>query len=332
MKKIGKTAATIAVMLAAISMLGGCLDEDYEDYEYSEDYSQEYEYPETQEEYASDESGSDYSAPASGELTTGNYPMGTVGELEGTIAVVTIIASDANGAWDPDSQKCQSMFAKYRESMPVDLDWVKKSAAEYGREVNFIWDWEEHEELLYEASFETDLANTINTDKEGIFEADEIIANTIDSASIMSSLNADGIVYYFFVYENEGMKCRPCTFNVGTGISDSQKDYWYYMEGREEPPYEFIILLSSYEEDYDDYAVIAHEFIHTLGAPDLYAPSWFGITQELVDYMDSTKSHDIMLDKYPPFEITDITAYYAGLTDYSETAKEWGLDPSSHDK
>ena len=75
MRKLRKTAATIAVMLAAISMLGGCLDEDYEDYEYSEDYSQEYEYPETQEEYASDESGSDYSAPALGELTTGNYPM-----------------------------------------------------------------------------------------------------------------------------------------------------------------------------------------------------------------------------------------------------------------
>ena len=29
-------------------------------------------------------------------------------------------------------------------------------------------------------------------------------------------------------------------------------------------------------------------------------------------------------------EITDITAYYVGLTDYSETVQEWGFEPSQH--
>ena len=31
-----------------------------------------------------------------------------------------------------------------------------------------------------------------------------------------------------------------------------------------------------------------------------------------------------------PNEVTDITAYYAGLTDYSETVNEWGFAPSQH--
>ena len=57
MKKIRKTAATIAVMLAAISMLGGCLDEDYEDYEYSDEDGEEYEegYEEAYEEAPAEE-------------------------------------------------------------------------------------------------------------------------------------------------------------------------------------------------------------------------------------------------------------------------------------
>ena len=29
-------------------------------------------------------------------------------------------------------------------------------------------------------------------------------------------------------------------------------------------------------------------------------------------------------------EITDITAYYIGLTDYSETVNEWGFEKSQH--
>ena len=147
----------------------------------------------------------------------------------------------------------------------------------------------------------------------------------------MSSLNADGIVYYFVVKTSPNATNRPCTFDVGTGISNSQKDYWYYMDGKEEPPYDFIILLTNEDEEFYD-SVIAHEFMHTLGAPDLYMASWYGMTQDLVDYMYSSKSHDIMLNMYEPYEITDITAYYTGLTDYSETVKEWGLEPSSHEK
>jgi len=329
--KTKKTAALFAILLAGVTILSGCLDEDYE---YSDDYSasQEYEYPEesdSYDEYVEDESYSDdsSSSESSGDFTIYNYPMGTVKEASGTIAVVTIIADDATSSWDFESGNGDRMLSGYHEQLGNAMSWLEDHIKEYGRDINYIWDWEEHEELLYEASFETDLGNTINSQGDGVFEADEIIANTVDSEAIMESLNADGITYIFAVKTDPNAKCMSCTFCVGTGIEDSQKDYYYYMEGKEEPPYEYIILLM--RENSLWHITIAHEWIHTLGVPDLYAPGRKGITQEFVDYLAQSGTNDIMADDgNENAEITDITAYYMGLIDHSETVDEWGLAES----
>ena len=85
----------------------------------------------------------------------------------------------------------------------------------------------------------------------------------------------------------------------------------------------------------------AHEMLHTFGVPDLYTAVDYGITQEYVDYAANSGLNDIMrINDDPetglyvydsiPNEVTDITAYYAGLTDYSETVNEWGFAPSQH--
>jgi len=321
--------AVLAVLLAGVTLMCGCLDEDYE---YSDDYSssQEYEYPEesdSYDEYVDTELYSDSSSASSGDFTIYNYPKGTVKEASGTIAVVTIIADDGTSAWDFESGNGAQMLSSYHEELGNAMSWLEKHIKEYGKDINYIWDWEEHEELLYEASFKTDLGNTINSHGEGVFEADEIIANTIDSEAIMKSLNADGITYIFAVKTDPNSTCMPCTFCVGTGIEESQKDYYYYMEGREEPPYEYIILLM--RENTLWYVTIAHEWIHTLGAPDLYAPGQRGITQELVDYLAQSGTNDIMADDgNENATITDITAYYMGLIDQSETVDQWGLAES----
>ena len=209
------------------------------------------------------------------------------------------------------------------------MDWLEKSIAEYGREVHFIWDWEQHEELLYDGSFVTDLGSTINQQKEGIFEADEIISSKIDSEAIMKKHNADGIEYIFVVNCDPNVTNVSCSFDVGSGPERSLKDYWYMMEGREEPPYEFLVLMLNRKNEFVESYTIAHEFIHSLSVPDLYTASDM-IPQEFVDYAWDNMT-DIMQDDYAPgASITEVTAYYMGLIDHSDIVDEWGLGRSTH--
>ena len=82
--------------------------------------------------------------------------------------------------------------------------------------------------------------------------------------------------------------------------------------------------------------------LHTFGAPDLYkADTTSGITQEYVDYAANIGLNDIMRTTYDAStgdyhydsivnDITDITAYYVGLTSQSDTVDEWGFGPSEH--
>ena len=87
---------------------------------------------------------------------------------------------------------------------------------------------------------------------------------------------------------------------------------------------------------------IIHEMLHTFGASDLYSEGMYGITQKYVDYAEAARLNDIMRMNVDPRSgayvydrmhnpITDITAYYIGLTDYSETVSEWGFEASDYD-
>ena len=328
-KKIG----TMLMLLMLVSViLAGCMDEEYEDYEeYETETEQEYDDAEGYGSYDSEEPESDDEiSESSGELDLNNYPMGTVKEVEGNIAVVTIVADDASTLWDFESGNGAEVLAKYHDRLGSAMEWLEKNIAEYGRDVHFIWDWEEHEELLYDASFETDLGSTINSQKEGIFEADEIIASKINSEAIMRSLNADGIVYMFAVNSDPNATNVSCSFDVGSGPERSMKDYWYMMEGKDEPPYEFLVLMLNHRNQFIEASTIAHEFIHSLSVPDLYAASDM-IPQDFVDYAWDSKLTDIMQDdEEKGARITEVTAYYMGLIDHSDMVDEWGLGRSTH--
>lgn len=333
--KAGKKIGTICMSLILASMmLGGCMDEEegeYVDYEagsQQEDGSTEgyEEAADTTEESGSEEETASYSG---GELDLYNYPMGTVKEVEGNIAVVTIVADDAITSWDFENGNGAEVLSKYHDRLGSAMDWLEKNIAEYGREVHFIWDWEEHEELLYDASFETDLGSTINSQKEGIFEADEIIASRINSEAIMKSLQADSIYYMFAINSDPKSTNVSCSFDVGSGPERSMKDYWYTMEGRDEPPYEFLVLLLNHRNEFIQSSTIAHEFIHSLSVPDLYAAS-DDIPQEFVDYAWDNLTDIMQDDEKPGAGITEVTAYYMGLIDHSDIVDEWGLGRSTH--
>ena len=87
--------------------------------------------------------------------------------------------------------------------------------------------------------------------------------------------------------------------------------------------------------------MLAHEMLHTFGAPDLYEAAEYGITEQYVRYAEKNNLNDLMRICHDPKtnryvydrivnEVTDITAYYAGLTDYSKTVDDWGFEPSQH--
>lgn len=332
MRVVKKIGMMLMLLMLVSVILAGCMDEEYEDYEeYETETEQEYGDAEGYGSYDSEEPESDDEiSESSGELDLNNYPMGTVKEVEGNIAVVTIVADDASTSWDFESGNGAEVLAKYHDRLGSAMEWLEKNIAEYGRDVHFIWDWEEHEELLYDASFETDLGSTINSQKEGIFEADEIIASKINSEAIMRSLNADGIVYMFAVNSNPNATNVSCSFDVGSGPERSMKDYWYLMEGKDEPPYEFLVLMLNHRNQFIEASTIAHEFIHSLSVPDLYAASDM-IPQDFVDYAWDSKLTDIMQDdEEKGARITEVTAYYMGLIDHSDMVDEWGLGRSTH--
>ena len=332
MRVVKKIGMMLMLLMLVSVILAGCMDEEYEDYEeYETETEQEYDDAEGYGSYYSEEPESDDEiSESSGELDLNNYPMGTVKEVEGNIAVVTIVADDASTLWDFESGNGAEVLAKYHDRLGSAMEWLEKNIAEYGRDVHFIWDWEEHEELLYDASFETDLGSTINSQKEGIFEADEIIASKINSEAIMRSLNADGIVYMFAVNSDPNATNVSCSFDVGSGPERSMKDYWYMMEGKDEPPYEFLVLMLNHRNQFIEASTIAHEFIHSLSVPDLYAASDM-IPQDFVDYAWDSKLTDIMQDdEEKGARITEVTAYYMGLIDHSDMVDEWGLGRSTH--
>lgn len=330
MKTVKKTRMMFISLILTSLILAGCLDDDPDYDEYDIEAQQEYDDTEDYDTYENEPESDDEMTESSGELDIYSYPMGTVKEVEGNIAVVTIVADDASSSWDFESGNGTEVLSKYHDRLGSAMGWLENSIAEYGRDVHFIWDWEEHEELLYDASFETDLGSTINSQKEGIFEADEIIASRINSEAIMNSLQADGVVYFFTINSNPKSTNVSCSFDVGSGPERSMKDYWYMMEDKEEPPYEFLVLMLNHGGEFIHASTIAHEFIHSLSVPDLYAASDL-IPQEFVDYAWDSNLTDIMQDDWEEgAHITEVTAYYMGLIDHSDMVDEWGLGPSTH--
>ena len=329
-KKIGSM--LLLLMLGSV-FLGGCMDDDseYADYETETETQQEDDDTEGDDAAEAEEPASDAgTSGTSGGWDLYSYPMGTVKEVEGNIAVVTIVADDAITSWDFENGNGAEVLAKYHDRLGGAMDWLEKNIAEYGREVHFIWDWEEHEELIYDAAFKTDLGSSINSQKEGIFEADEIIASRIDSDGIMRSLQADGIVYFFAINSDPNSTNVSCSFDVGSGPERSMKDYWYMMEDKEEPPYEFLVLMLNHRNEFVASSTIAHEFIHTLSVPDLYAASDM-VPKDFVDYAWDNLTDIMQDDQVDGVKITEVTAYYMGLIDHSDLVDQWGLGRSTHE-
>lgn len=253
---------------------------------------------------------------------TGEW-YGSSGKLEGKIAVVTILVNDTVSTWNLEEETDFKLYSRVYNNLKIGCSWISQVCAEYGREVEFIWDWVEHSELLYR----TTLSREIGSDYPNAYkDMQSFVEHYVDSENIKANLGADGIIY---------MIC------VDTPSDNTTASSTYAWKQESPCEYEMCFMLMNYKGQVNAPATFAHEILHTFGAPDLYYAGGRGITQEYVEYAKNARSNDIMrvtwdLDSnYYVYdrvcnEITDVTAYYLGLTDYSQTVEDWNLGESDY--
>ena len=286
--------------------------------------------------FDTDEFINDLEMKGMGEHTSGTagYPYdgsrGTARELEGNIAVVSAFVSTPDCQWDFDELFYTEAFQAYWVGLETAVKFIEEKSNEYGHSPHFIYDWNEHPELIYKGDVDTDPMDMMST----MSAADQYIDSSIYTADILESTGADQVIY-MLVYNTPAYNRTTSYTKIVLGMD-------------EEYPYEMCNMLMNVNDRENTLpSTIAHEMLHTFGAPDLYTTggisSYFGITQEFIDYLKQNNVNDIMRvdadfdpDKgeadYESVwqEMTEITAYYLGLTDHSEIVEQWGLEPSQH--
>lgn len=300
----------------------------YDESEYEDDYNDDYEEAgydnEEYDDYEDENNSSNVSLNS--HSAGSNTSLGSCGELEGTTLVVSIYMDDSNGSWSGETSVIDDGY-KY---LGIATDWISKSAAKYGCNAKFIYDWNANSDLYYEGSVNIDMADVDNNGDNIDNTAWKFVDQNIDADALLQKYNANNIAYLFFVNTPESNNTTSCTRNYYEGMQFPYEMCYIYMfcDGEEETP-----------------AAIAHEILHTFGAPDLYAADEYGdnygVSQELVNELERTKSNDIMYTTYDaksetPYydkitnDFTDVDAYYVGLIDSCDFVNQWGLGASQH--
>ena len=252
--------------------------------------------------------------------------LGSGAELSGKILVVTIFTSDLKGSWDLSEKHDKDLRKTVWNDLDIATDFIEESAADYGRYVEFIWDFEQNKDLEYEAELSIDAFETLYSPSYTPFY--ETIDGLVPTDELMKKYGANGIVYFMFFDDEFREDRRSCS-----------RPYY----GHPQYNYEVSFINMNRADWVTRPSSVAHEMLHLFGAPDLYFANShnLGITQEYVDYIAESNLNDIMRIVSDPNtgseytdrivnKITDITAYYVGLTDYSETVNKWGFNASEH--
>jgi len=256
------------------------------------------------------------------------YPLGSCAELEDTVVIVTIFANDKSTSWDFTKEEDQTLRKNALTYVTMATNWIKGKASGYGKDVIFIYDYNEFSDLYYETSFE----EGITTEDEDATDAQwEYIDSDLPSLDTFKEKYETENVFYMFCFNTE-------EDSTVTSYTINHYDGAPY-------PYEFCNMnLHSYGIE-ENPASYAHEFLHIFGAPDLYVADTadynYHISQEYVDYCATNHANEIMYNTYdettgePLYDkinndLTDITAYYIGWINSYEEISTWNLLPSEH--
>ena len=256
------------------------------------------------------------------------HTLGSAEELSGRTVVVSVFAEDINTRWELDDRRNDlELYYSIYDYLRIAVQWITDRGAEYGvDDIEFIWDWDRHDDLFCWAYFNADFPAAVENGMSETYAWDHI-KRGIDSEALLEKYDADNIIYMMYFNTPYSNPVSACTRN--------------YYEGMPEP-YEICYMFMKDNNYGLNPGVFAHEILHTFGAPDLYGEDpQYGITEEYAQYAAENRTNDIMrfvgnVYTYEvPYdrivnEITEITAYYLGWTDSSETVTEWGFLPSEH--
>lgn len=254
--------------------------------------------------------------------------LGSAKELDGVTVVVTIFASDYNTGWNREDGETAEKMQTSLEYLGKGLDYITEESRKWGKNAEFVYDWNEDEELMFLRNIPLEYGMN---PYEGPYRMIMAIENTIDSAALMEKYSADNIVY-------------NCVFNTP---KDNEFSSYAYPKGSysDTAPFEFsFISYTSEKGDISGPVVYAHEILHLFGAYDYYEGRAFeAITDEFHDYLSVTEPYEIMLNTRNPetdsYEYDDIscviseaTAYYVGWTDSCDLIEKYGCAVSEHIK
>lgn len=259
------------------------------------------------------------------------FPMGTCKELEGTIVVMSIAADSATTSWDFNNAQDQKTLSDISRRFGTGLKWIEQQAENYGKNVKFVYNWDEDNSLFYTAKLSEDYSTGMSNIQDQKTFVDEKLSSY--ATELVKKYSADGImfVYYFNEPQNTNFVCAAAPFQ-GTELG---MDY----------PIETVIVDKYVYGQEQGPATYAHEVLHLFGAPDFYTEDLdglnYGITQEFVDYCAKEHINEIMTSTYDPYtmtipleevtnDLTDLTAYYIGWIDSNEECEKFGVANSSH--
>ena len=263
-----------------------------------------------------------------GELLTWEEGLGSAGELDGRIVVVSIYLTDKKRDWDFTNETDRLRREHSLNYLGIALDWITENAARWGKYPEFIYDWEQNDDLYYEMTIDENVANDYEDPTD---DMNEMIMDYVDPESLLEEYDADSIVYLAFINSPLTNDTVSFTIPYDDSLGDETCEICY------------IFLCSDGEEE--NPASYAHEILHTFGAPDLYTyddpATNYNIDRDFVSYCETNHPNEIMVTTYDvdtdePYydhisnELTEITAYYIGWTDSSKEAEEYGLQESQH--
>ncbi|MBR0148242.1 MAG: hypothetical protein IJM23_03490 [Lachnospiraceae bacterium] len=296
----------LALVLAMSVTMTGCKkkgskkkdhkkSEESADGEESEDEDEE-EFEEEEVEYTSEY------GPLSGGAEWGNNCEGSAVYTEGTTAVVTVTIDSEDEPFDDGD------IATMKKNAKTALDFIVKTAGEYGKKTEFVFD---QDDLNFSYVYDDVVEDLEFEDYDLVLKK---ATQDLDKKAIMEKYNAQGIAYLVLLNAAGDPFYQAHMYDDETDLFNEAA----------------FVFRDSYDEDYDEVTsgpdVYLYELLHLFGAIELdYPDATYGYTAALLSTVLDSYNNDIMLGYYQDDgsinpdevtkEITDITAYCIGLVD-----------------
>lgn len=230
--------------------------------------------------------------------------------------MVSIFADDAATHWDETMDAAD--IDQTQEHLRIATEWLTEAVKPYGVTAEFFYDWKEDPDLRYSAKFTETL---VRADGSMYDVQAGYIQENIPTEELKRAYDADNVVYFFFF--NTPYEGTPSPWSLGRLNSQACDTELVNL---------FLRAAGPVDEPPSAYA---HELLHAFGVPDLYYTGGL-IPQAYVDYCKETGSQDIMYTINGDMDcitgqLTELDAYYLGLTARPAEADRWQLGLSEYE-